>query len=257
MKVIIIEDEKITADKLKRQLYELFPSVEVVCNLTSVSDSIEWFKHNSMPDLIFMDICLSDGISFLIFESVEIKCPIIFTTAYDEFALKAFEVSSIDYLLKPVDEATLIRAMDKYNMLVSTVDKNGYIDSIKSFIDAYNTNTVVRYPLSILVEDKDRLIPVMLSDIAYLYFSNKTVTIVRMDGGRNIVNGSLESYQQQLNPKEFYRANRQFIIAKKAVASLTLWFNNRLIVNLCVEAPERIIISRTKSADFKEWLTRL
>lgn len=255
MKVVIIEDEKISANKLKRQLSDLYPNTEIICTLTSVCESVEWFRANPMPDLIFMDIQLSDDISFLIFDSVDISCPIIFTTAYDEYALKAFEVNSIDYLLKPIDEASLMRAMDKYNRIISSHKDNNYIDSIKSFIERYNIDKSDHYPHSILIEYRDKLIPIRVDEIAYLYFANKKIDIVLTNGDRKQINGSLDNYFKQLNPKNFYRANRQFIIARGAVKDLTVWFNCRLIVNLYPPTPERIIISRINSADFKKWLT--
>ncbi|MFI3263402.1 MAG: LytTR family DNA-binding domain-containing protein [Rikenellaceae bacterium] len=235
MKVVIIEDEKRTANKLAELLCRLYPNVEIVCNLTSVSESIEWFRGNAMPDLVFMDIRLSDDIVFLIFDSVDITCPIIFTTAYDEFALKAFEVTSIDYLLKPIDETALRRAMDKYNLLVSSNATKYDYDALNTFIEAYNLNMKKQYSQLILVENKDKLIPMRTSEIAFLYFLDKSVSVVMLDGSKSIINNTLDYFMQQLDPSEFYRANRQFIIARKAVKDLTMWFNCRLVVNLTVE----------------------
>lgn len=255
MNIIIIEDEIITAKKLNKQICRLYPDIDIIGNLSSVSDSIKWFKQNPMPDLIFMDIRLSDDLSFQIFDSIDITSPIIFTTAYDEFALEAFKVSTIDYLLKPINDEDLTRAINKYKRLIS-IGHNSYTDSIKSLINTYNSSIIEQYPHSILVENRDKLIPIITHEIAYLYFSpTRTIEIVKIDGSIYSTNGTLENYLRLLNPRKFYRANRQFIIAKRAVNDITLWFNSRLIVNLCMKTPERIIISKTNCTDFKKWLT--
>ncbi|WP_456087124.1 LytR/AlgR family response regulator transcription factor [Parabacteroides sp.] len=254
MKVIILEDEQLTAQKLIRLLKELMPDAEVIGVLQSVSESVEWFANNLMPDLVFMDIHLADNLSFSIFDSVEITCPIIFTTAYDEYALKAFEVNSIDYLLKPVSRSSLQRALDKLNRFTAVHGAQEHIELIKKVAD-----TILRgstsYKSSLLVSIGDRLIPIKVGNIAYFYLEDKNAVAVQYDGTKRRIGGLLDDLMKQLDPVMFYRANRQFIVSKAAVTDITTWFGNRVVINLSVPAPERIVVSRTKVQEFKKWFT--
>lgn len=254
MKVIILEDEQLTAKKLISLLKELMPDAEVIGVLQSVSESVEWFANNPMPDLVFMDIHLADNLSFSIFDSVEITCPIIFTTAYDEYALKAFEVNSIDYLLKPVSRTSLQRALDKLNRFTAVHESQEHIELIKKVAD-----TILRgsasYKSSLLVSVRDRLIPIKVSNIAYIYLEDKNAVVVQYDGTKSRIGGLLDDLMKQLNPAMFYRANRQFIVSKAAVTDITTWFGNRVVINLSVSTPERIVVSRTHVQEFKKWLT--
>lgn len=254
MKVIIIEDEQLTAKKLVGLLKELMPDVVVMEVLQSVSESIEWFSNNQMPDLIFMDIHLADNLSFSIFDSVEITCPIIFTTAYDEYALKAFEVNSIDYLLKPVSRDSLQRALDKLKRFSAAYQPQENAELIRKVAD-----TILRgatsYKSSLLVSVRDKLIPIKVNSIAYIYLEDKNAIAVQFDGTKSRIGGLLDELMKQLDPSQFYRANRQFIISKSAVTDITTWFGNRVVVNLCVSVPERIIVSRTNVQELKKWVT--
>ncbi|WP_106830699.1 LytR/AlgR family response regulator transcription factor [Parabacteroides pacaensis] len=254
MKVIILEDEQLTAKKLIRLLKELMPDAEIIGVLQSVSESVEWFANNLMPDLIFMDIHLADNLSFSIFDSMEITCPIIFTTAYDEYALKAFEVNSIDYLLKPVSRSSLQRALDKLNRFTAVHKSQEHIELIKKVAD-----TILRgsasYKSSLLVSIRDRLIPIKVNHIAYIYLKDKNAVAVQYDGTKSRIGGLLDDLMKQLDPVMFYRANRQFIVSKAAVIDITTWFGNRVVINLSVSTPERIVVSRTNVQEFKKWLT--
>lgn len=254
MRVIIIEDEQLTAKKLVGLLNELMPDAVVMGVLQSVSESIEWFGNNLMPDLVFMDIHLADNLSFSIFDSVEITCPIIFTTAYDEYALKAFEVNSIDYLLKPVGRTSLQRALDKLKRFSASYRPQENAELIKKVAD-----TILRggasYKSSLLVSVRDKLIPVKTGSIATIYLEDRNAVAVQYDGTKCRIGGLLDDLMRQLDPAMFYRANRQFIVAKAAVTDITVWFGNRMVVNLCVPVPERIIVSRTHVQEFKKWLT--
>lgn len=254
MKVIILEDEQLTAKKLISLLKELMPDAEVIGVLQSVSESVEWFANNPMPDLVFMDIHLADNLSFSIFDSVEITCPIIFTTAYDEYALKAFEVNSIDYLLKPVSRSSLQRALDKLNRFTAVHESQEHIELIKKVADTILRGSAT-YKSSLLVSVRDRLIPIKVSNIAYIYLEDKNAVVVQYDGTKSRIGGLLDDLMKQLNPAMFYRANRQFIVSKAAVTDITTWFGNRVVINLSVSTPERIVVSRTHVQEFKKWLT--
>lgn len=254
MKVIIIEDELLTAKKLVGLISELMPDVVGGVVLQSVSDSVEWFRNNPMPDLVFMDIHLSDDLSFSIFDSVEITCPIIFTTAYDEYALRAFEVNSIDYLLKPVGRASLQRALDKLKRFSATYQPQDNVELIRKVADTLLRGNAA-YKSSLLVSVRDKLIPIRVNSIAYIFLEDKSAVAVQHDGTQCRIGGLLDELMKQLDPSMFYRANRQFIIAKSAVSDITTWFSSRVVVNLHVTVPERIVVSRTNVQELKKWLT--
>lgn len=254
MKVLIIEDEQLTAQNLEKMIGELIPDAEVVGILPSVKAAVEWFGRHPMPDMAFMDIHLADGSSFSIFEKVDITCPIIFTTAYDEYALKAFEVNSVDYLLKPVGKAALERALEKLKRLSAPSQAGDNTDLIRKVAETILHGTPV-YKSSLLVSVKDKFIPIKVKDIAYIYFEDKKSVAVRFDGSRSTLNSLLDEIMKQLDPSRFYRANRQFIISRSAVRDITVWFGSRVVVNLTVDVPEKIIVSRTHVQDFKKWVT--
>lgn len=254
MKVLIIEDEQFTALNLEKMISELVPDAEVTAILQSVKDAVEWFGNNPMPDVAFMDIHLSDGSSFSIFDKIDVTCPIIFTTAYDEYALKAFEVNSVDYLLKPVGKAALQRAMDKIKRLSAASQTQDNMELIKKVADTILRGGSV-YKSSLLISVKDKFIPLKVKDIAYIYFEDRNSIAVKFGGEKCVLGGSLDDIIKQLDPAAFYRANRQFIISRNAVKDVTLWFGNRVMVNLSVAVPERIIVSRTNVQSFKKWLT--
>ena len=216
MKALIIEDETAAARNLAAILRQAAPEVEVVATLESVAESIEWLRANPEPELLFMDIHLADGDSFRIFDAVEITAPVIFTTAYDRYALEAFKVNSIDYLLKPLNEADVRRAL--------------------------------------LVHVRDRIIPLQRDRIAYCYTANERVTACDYDGAVYPLDRTLETLQSMLPEEEFFRANRQFIVARRAVKEIVVWFGSRLSLHLTVETPERIIISKARVPEFKAWL---
>lgn len=248
MKVLIIEDETAAAKNLKAILQSVTPDAEVVDVLDTVVDSVEWFKSNPSPDLVFMDIHLSDGDSFKIFDKVTVTSPVIFTTAYDQYALKAFQVNSIDYLLKPIKEEEVRRAVDKWQLLTGA-DRGEYVERVDKMVSEQQ-----RERQSFLVRFRDKLIPVSQSDIAYCYTHEERVYAYGYNGERYPMEHTLEALQGMLSPKKFYRANRQFIISRDAVADISVWFGSRLAVNLKVETPEKIIVPKARVADFKQFL---
>ncbi len=252
MKALIIEDEVLAAQSLQKLITEVAPDTQIVDVLQSIEESVAWFNENTMPDLVFMDIHLADGSSFAIFEKTQITCPIIFTTAYDEYALKAFEVSSIDYLLKPINRNDLERAMNKYNALVG--EKTGNKEAIENLLSQIGLKK--NYKSCFLVPERDKLIPLSTSNIAYIYIDTKTVKTIALDEHVYYMSQTLDEIMSQLNPDDFFRANRQFIVSRKAIKDITVWIGNKLSLNLLVIVPEKIIISKAKVSEFKEWFSK-
>lgn len=252
MNIILIEDEGIALRKLKKIILEIAPETVVLAELESVMDAGKWFQKNSNAaiDLIFSDIQLSDGLSFEIFESLKIQLPIIFTTAYNEFALRAFKLNGVDYLLKPIQKDELQKALEKFAQ-TRTSYSNYQLLHLQQLIQQFkHPGKVIPTFISYI---KDQLIPINAEFVAYFYTSNQLVYAVT-EQREFIINEKLEEIEKQLPDELFFRANRQFIIQKKFVKNAELYFNNRLIVHLTMEPPEKIMISREKVNAFKEWL---
>lgn len=250
MNAVIIEDETAAVNSLKAILAQnkVVP-VEVTAELESVEESIDWFRRQPMPDLIFMDIHLADGSAFRIFEQIDIEAPVIFTTAYDEYALQAFQVSSIDYLLKPITPALLERALNKLRLF----DPEERLAHIRHTNQTIQTRHTVK---SLLIMLADKFYPLPVEEILYFYTANEKVTAYTADGRQHPVDRTLDTLGEQLDEGLFFRANRQFIISRRAIKDIDLWFGNRLSVNLIVPVPERIIISKTKTPVFKKWILK-
>ena len=249
IKVLIIEDETAAALNLKAVLRKIESDVEVLDTIDTIVDSVEWLQNNPAPDLIFMDIHLSDGESFRIFDSLTVECPIIFTTAYDQYALEAFKVNSIDYLLKPINEQEVQRALDKWRRLTSA-ERQEYasrVDAVAHSRRAEQHTFLVRF--------RDKIIPLTCDDIAFCYTSNERVTAHCFNGESYPIDYTLEALQGLLPAHRFFRANRQYIISRKAVHDISVWFGSRLSVNLTVEMPEKLIVSKARVGEFKSWLT--
>lgn len=251
MKAVIIEDEKIAADLLKNLICQLDENIEVVTILQTVEDSVEWLSINQHPDILFVDIHLADGSSFSIFEKTEVKCPIVFTTAYDEYALKAFEVNSIDYLLKPINKDDLQRALNKYKNLKGERQEVDYKTLISRFLtESGNLNN---YKEHFLVPERDKLVPLATKDIAYIYIDLKLIKAVTFSGKVYYLNQNLDEMMNQLNPKMFFRANRQYIVSHEAIKDISIWFGNKISLNLTIPIEEKIIVSKARVAEFKNW----
>lgn len=251
MKALIIEDEVMAAQTLQKLLEEVSPGVEITNVLDSIEESVEWLQQNAMPDLIFMDIHLADGSAFAIFEQVAVSCPVIFTTAYDEYALKAFEVNSIDYLLKPVSKDALEHALNKYHNLA---EGRNNADQIVKFLSQLGEKK--NYRKFYLMPERDKLVPLAVQNIAYVYIDAKTVKIITKEGKTYYVSSTLDDLMDDLDPYLFFRANRQFIVARDMIKDVSVWFGNKLAINLTVDVPERIIVSKARVAEFKIWFTR-
>lgn len=246
MKALIIEDETAAARNLRAILRDTAPGIEVVDMLESVVESVEWLRTNPQPDLLFMDIHLADGDSFRIFRDVEITAPVIFTTAYDQYALEAFKVNSIDYLLKPLNAADVRRALEKLRRL-SGSERTEYGARVQALAAGKQESTF-------LVRVRDKIIPLRREQIAFCYTSNERVTAYGYDGTAWPLDKTLEALQTLLPEEKFFRANRQFIVARDAVQEIAVWFGSRLTLHLSVETPERIVISKARVPEFKAWL---
>lgn len=254
MKIVIIEDEKAAANNLVRLISDNIAQHEIVAILDSISESVEWFENNEMPDLVFMDIHLADGSSFEIFKEVEINCPIIFTTAFDEYALKAFKVNSIDYLLKPISTPNFKKAMDKFHLFYEKDEVRKQDSNNQEIVKLLKSFEQPQYKTCFLVNHKGtRIVPLSTLSIAFFYVQDGSIFATSNTNETYPINHSLDELSKLLDPSQFYRINRQFIISKLYIDSMELWFNNRMLINMKIPTPEKIIVSKNKVGEFKEW----
>ena len=253
MKILIIEDEDSAASRLKNMIIKIKPDVEILGVIDSITDALQWFDQNPLPDLIFMDIQLSDGLSFSIFDKIKIKCPIIFTTAFDEYAVKAFEVNSIDYLLKPIYEDKLTKSFEKYNFLNKLWVQEGFQSQFASFLETMKNNHA-GYKTRFLIHKADSLIVVPVHEIAWFVAENKEVLLITKNNQQYMLTDSLEKIEHCLDPKEFYRINRQYIVSIHSIAKIDNYFNYKLKLKLNPPSENDIILDRKKVGDFKKWL---
>lgn len=257
MKVFIVEDEHLAVERLEKILKETAPDIEIMGSAESIKASVNWLQENPVPDIIFMDIELCDGQSFEIFNHTEIKSAVIFTTSYDEYALKAFKVNSIDYLLKPVKKDDLSNAIHKYRQLKKQY--TGLQDQsivIENLVQQLKQHQFKEYRSRFLVKAGQRLISVEVKDIAYFYADDRITFFRTWDKGKYIVDYTIEELEQMLNPAEFCRINRAFIIHPKAVEQIHSYFNGKLKLDLKPEPDKEVIISRERVQDFKDWMGR-
>jgi two-component system response regulator LytT len=249
MRILIVEDETAAYENLVDIIAEVDPSIEIAGYTESVRQTINWLQANPGPDLILMDIQLSDGSAFSIFSSINLDVPIIFTTAYDEYAIEAFKVNSIDYLLKPIKVEEMRRAIDKFRKLIHQ-DLMHYLTQLNQI------GPMSKYKDKLLIPVKDHLMPVDIKEISFFYTTNKNTSVYLKSGRNYSYSKTLEQIEGTLNPDGFIRANKQFIIARDSVKNITIWFDSRLLITLDVEPPERIYISKNKAAEFKAWIVR-
>ncbi len=250
MRVIIIEDEKPSARRLQRMLSDLNVDAEVM--LHSVEESIAWFQNNEHPDLIFLDIQLSDGLSFEIFETIDVKSAIIFTTAYDEYALQAFKLNSIDYLLKPIDEDELANAVEQYKQNLPkeqsvTLDFN----DIKKLL----VNPIEReYKKRFSVKVGQHLKLINIDDIECFYSENKGTYLHTSEGRNYLLDTTLENLENELEPQTFFRINRKFFVNIHAIKDMVSYTNSRLQIKLNTYNEQDVIVARERVKTFKDWL---
>ncbi|HOD11320.1 MAG TPA: LytTR family DNA-binding domain-containing protein [Flavobacterium sp.] len=250
MNIIIIEDEKPAARLLQRKVEKF--GLQVNTMLHSVEEAINWFNSNQHPDLIFLDIQLSDGLSFEIFEQIEIKSAVIFTTAYDEYALRAFKLNSIDYLLKPIDEDDLEIAVNKFKARnVAAPSLSLDFEMIKKML----VNPMDReYKKRFTIKMGQQLKMIAIEEVECFYSENKGTYLHTLDNRDYLLDNTLEQLETELDPKLFYRVSRKFIIPMKAIKEIQLHSNSRLKVILPTYKDDEVIVARERVNDFKEWL---
>lgn len=247
MKILIVEDETAAYENLADMLMDIDASIEVVGNAESVRQTVRWLQANPAPDLIFMDIHLSDGSAFAIFDQIKVEIPIVFTTAYDQYAIDAFKVNSIDYILKPIKPEDLKRALDKFSRW-NHQDLTQYLSQLSQL------SVTPKYKDKLLIPVKDKLLPIRVDEIACFYTADKSTYVYLRNGSSYPYAKTLDQIFSGLDPAEFIRANKQFIVSRNSVKDLTIWFDSRLLVTLDVEVPERIYISKNKASEFKAWI---
>ncbi|MCP4156140.1 MAG: response regulator transcription factor [bacterium] len=254
MRYLIIEDELPAQRLMESIVKELRPDWEASACLDSVESAVSWLKMNPHPEVIFMDIQLSDGLSFDILEQVEIEGMIIFTTAYDEYALRAFKLNSLDYLLKPLKKSELEKALEKYEHYTKQMfrSRNKLID-VAELLRAIK-EAKPQYRTRFLISQGEVFFPLSLERVAYMYSSHRITSSVTFEGKRHIVDLTLDRLEEQLDPEQFFRVNRQFIVNINAVAKVHTFFNGKLILETEPKYVEKLTISREKARQFKMWL---
>ena len=250
MKVVIVEDEISAAENLIELLKIVAPDAEVVTTLDSLKKSVAYFQQDVPIDLVFMDIHLADGISFEIFDAVDLKIPVIFTTAYDQYALKAFKVNSLDYLLKPIDETELKAAIDQYQQQANPKMEDGALEALRSLF----TQAPKKFRTTFLVNQRDGMIPIKTEDIAFFYIEDSIVYATTMKNQKVAIDKKLEEIEEELDPQQFKRVNRQFIVNREALVNIKYYFNGKLIVNTQPPAKERMVVSKARATEFKTWV---
>ena len=250
MQVLIIEDEARAVSQLQKMLSACDFEYELLDIIDTVEDSVLWFQNNKSPDLVFMDIQLADGLSFEIFQNIELQCPIIFTTAFDQYAIQAFKVNSIDYLLKPIQQEDLQHALDKFKQS----NKRGYMDAegLKQLLFSLQTPDKRG---GILVKEGSGFVHILISELLYIY-SEDSITFGITADRRFIIEESIDQFYQSLDPQEFFIINRGQIVAKRAVRKIDRYFNHRLKLSVSHPRDQEFIVSRPKTNEFKDWLNR-
>ena len=246
MKAIIIEDEQPAVDKLINALNRYDPAIQIVAELKSISEATKWFAHNPMPDLVFMDIELTDGLSFKIFDTVSITCPIIFTTAYDDYWQEAFEHNSIDYLLKPIKQQKLEAALSKYESL-----KKHFSQNLQHLLSQKTGNGLKK---RFLVKRGIDYISIKTEDIAYFYAAHKVVCLVDSKGNKYILDQSLADLEKQVDPSTFYRVNRKYLVHINAIRKIKSFPKSKIQLEIEPSVTEEIVISQENVSAFKEWM---
>lgn len=247
MRILIAEDETAASENLADALRAIDPAIEIAANTESVGQTAAWLQNHPDVDLIFMDIHLSDGSAFMLFDRMRIETPIVFTTAYDQYAIEAFRVNSLDYLLKPVKSDELRRALEKFRRWMPA-DMPDRLARLAASVPK------PAYRERILVPLRDRLLPVALDRVVCFHTADRQTQILLKDGTRYAYAKTLDQIMTMLDPGRFIRANKQFIVARDGVKEIVVWFDSRLLVKLTADTPEPVYVSKNRAQEFKAWM---
>lgn len=250
MKILIVEDEELAVKKLQKTLEAVSPDAEVIGFTDSIKSTVEWLQDNPQPDLILMDIELADGQSFEIFNLTEVKSPVIFTTSYDEFALKAFKVNSVDYLLKPIQKEELKAALDKFQKMKSGSDVN--LDVLVK--ELQQKLQPKEYRKRFLVKHGQKLVSVEIGEIAYFYSDGRLNFFKTTDNRKFVVDYTMDELEEMLDPAVYFRISRSFYVSVSSIEKIDDYFGNRLILALKPSVDKEALVSREKVTDFKKWM---
>lgn len=253
MTILIIEDEEPAFRRLQKMLKELEPGHLLLQQIVSVTSAVKFFKENDAPDLIISDIQLSDGVSFEIFKQVDIKCPVIFTTAYDQYAIEAFKVNSIDYLLKPIKKEELEKALSKYKALTPATPVTPAID-INKLLQSLQPGGSTDYKKRFVVRYGEHIKTIDIEEVVYFYTEDKATFLCTKDARRFVIDFNLDTLESILDPKVFFRINRQYIISIHSIAEMFAYSKSRVLIKLTPPSKHETIVSTERSADFKHWL---
>lgn len=248
MKILIIEDEIEAAKNIIWLLKNIEPQAEILATIDTVAEGIIWLTNNPQPDLIIADIQLADGNSFEIFEQSKPTCPVIFTTAHNEYAIQSFEVHSIDYLSKPISLGHLDKAMQKYKSLTINALPNNIVEILQQFSHQPKT-----YRQSFLVRYREKILPIKTESFSYFYIKDSIVYGKTLDDNQYVIESKMEDLELQLNPSQFFRANRQYIVSRDAIREIDFYFNGRLSLKIKPALTEHILISKERIPVFKKW----
>ncbi len=249
MNILIIEDEKIAANNLSKMIRKIDKGINILAKIDSIEESVLWLSNNT-ADLIFLDIHLADGLCFNIFEKIKIKTPIIFTTAYDQYAIRAFQVNSIDYLLKPIEIHQLEQSLNKFKEL-NLIQNSNTLD-FNALIDFYNKK--VKYQERFIVRYAQKIKSINIDDIAYFYINAETVFICTKDNNNYPIEYTLDKLENIINPKDFFRVNRQFIVNISSIENMHSLSKSRIKIELSPKAQKEIIVSFNRMSNFRKWL---
>lgn len=249
LNVLIIEDEVKAARELSNMLKLIDEEINVVAIVDTVEQSLHWFAANKQPDLILSDIQLADGLCFEIYQQVRVISPVIFCTAFDEYLMNAFDTNAVSYLLKPVTREKLEKALGKFHSM-----KHAFENAEKNNLSRLLQQLKFQYKTALLVHHKEKIIPVPVKDIACLYLDKGNIRIVTVSNQKFYLSSALDDLEKSLDPAQFYRANRQFLINKAAIANAERFFARKLVAKLIVDTPETIIISKAKASEFLQWM---
>lgn len=252
MNVIVIEDEARTARQLERMLKKYDPAIQVVAQLSSVKETVAWFGKNPLPDLVFMDIHLDDGLAFSIFEQIRLTLPIIFTTAYEDYMIKAFKVNSIDYLLKPVVYDELVAALEKFKVIRQSTG----LPDLNSFLSFIQKPREPEFKERFMISLGTKIRSIEVADVSYFFSEEKATFLVPKEGASLPVDYSLDQVADILNPTQFFRVNRQFLVARPSIQTIHIYSAGKLKLDLLPIPRHEVLVSQSRITEFKDWLDR-